>query len=149
VKPAILLAAAAGLLCAASAQRDPDAPRAGEWEITTTPVSVTGPDISVDVSTTPNVTPEITRQCYDGHVPRLGEQRGRCTITRVGTRGAITDVETSCADGDGKQPIVSTVTGTRSPDRYDYRSTLTYDDGRRVLVRRAQGRRLGDCPAKP
>lgn len=150
MQPAILLAAAATLLCTASAQRDPDAQRAGEWEITTTPVSVTGPGYSIDARTRPDMKPEVTRECFDGHSPRLGDRvgDGPCTVTRDGTKGPIVDVETTCPDGD-RRPLINTIRGTRSPDRSDVRFTMTYNDNKRVVVSHVQSRRLGECPAKP
>jgi hypothetical protein len=150
-----ILLSLAALLVPGTAQRDPDLPVPGMWETRMTFVSFE--EAGGKTALTDNVKasfrePIVDRECDDQTVPYVGEARGACTVVRVGTKGPNVDYEMKCDAMGDKHSGRAIVTGTRAPDRYDYRvSTDIYDEKgalQHTLVVREAGVRVGECPAK-
>jgi len=148
---------ALAMLGGCNAASDPYAPRAGLWEVRTSFVTIEGPGVTPERLAELRrafAKPIVERQCLDGKAPRVGDPRmdGRCQVTRVSDAGAVVDNEWQC-DARAKQGgVVSTVHGSRGPERYDYRiATASVEPGgaKTIVTIREQGRRLGACPPRP
>lgn len=142
------------MLAGCSAASDPYAPRAGQWEVTTSFVSIKGEGITQDrVAELHDAfpKPEVGKMCFDGRPVQVGmvEAGTGCVVTRVSDEGAKVDREIKCK-GKGKEGEVTTrFRGSHGPDRYDHRISSTSADARTrkpvTVVMREVGRRIGDC----
>lgn len=142
------------LLAGCSAAGDPYAPREGQWEVTTSFVTIDGPGVTPERVAQLRKSfekPLVEKTCFDGEPDKVGDTKmaGRCTVTRISDTGAKVDNEWRCQQA-GKPDAISTVHGTQGPDRYDHRiSTDSFDaqnKGTMTVVTREQGRRIGECP---
>lgn len=142
-------------LAGCSAAGDPYSPREGQWEVTTSFVTMDGPGVTPERVAQLRKSfdkPMVEKTCFDGKPDKVGDTKmaGRCTVTRISDSGAKVDNEWKCQQAGKPGDIVSTVHGTQGPDRYDHRiSTESFDPVSKkttTVVTREQGKRIGECP---
>ena len=141
------------LFAIGNAGPDPDAPVAGLWESTTSLISFSGPEATpekVDAVKRMFSTPQVKRECDEQGPVRVGDVRGVCRVTRASEQGPNVEWEMSCTGPNDRYLGRAVTTGTRAPNRTDYRVTSDIHGEKgellHTLVIREVSVRVGDCP---
>jgi hypothetical protein len=135
--------------CSAGSEAAPEHRLSGEYAVTTSFVSISGPGIGAaeqEAARARFAAVTDDRQCFDKPEPRAGAQgpMANCTYERVSGTQTSLSFHASCPPTE--QLAAMSVSGTQSTSNYDYTVTMTDRLGV-VGVSREQGRRLGACPA--